>query len=274
MASPAFVSGTALKRDQLLGGVGASLSREVRLAREMHSGPRSALRSGVATLAQAEADRMRTFSIGLNRETRDTLTGLGTTRVQEAAAAMFPGIRTSETLRSASLLGGTRLTKDMQRMLERGGALGEVSKAMERYNAIQADRMRTFSIGLNRETRDTLTGLGTTRVQEAAAAMFPGIRTSETLRSASLLGGTRLTKDMQRMLERGGALGEVSKAMERYNAIQADRMRTFSIGLNRETRDTLTGLGTTRVQEAAAAMSQASGPARPFEAQACSEAPA
>ena len=118
----------------------------------------------------------------------------------------------------------------MQRMLERGGALGEVSKAMERYNAIQADRMRTFSIGLNRETRDTLTGLGTTRVQEAAAAMFPGIRTSETLRSASLLGGTRLTKDMQRMLERGGALGEVSKAMERYNAIQAGWMGIGSAG--------------------------------------------
>jgi hypothetical protein len=146
MASPAFVSGTALKRDRLLGGVGASLAKEVRLAREMQRvGSGSILRSGVATLAQAETDRMGTFSIGLNRETRDTLTGLGTTRVQGAAAAMFPGVRASEALRSVSLLGGTRLTKDAQRMLERGAGLGEVSKTMERYNAIQADWPRIGS---------------------------------------------------------------------------------------------------------------------------------
>ncbi len=90
--------------------------------------------------------------------------------------------------------------------------------------------MGTFSIGLNRETRDTLTGLGTTRVQDAAAAMFPGTRASEALRSVSLLGGTRLTKDAQRMLERGAGLGEVSKVMERYNAIQAGWMGIGSAG--------------------------------------------
>jgi hypothetical protein len=144
MASPAFVSGTALKRDRLLGGVGASLAKEVRLAREMQrvgSGP--ILRSGVATLTQTETDRMRTFSIGLNRDVQSAFTGLDTVRAaQGAAAAMFPGIRASEALRSVNLLGGARLSKDAQRMLERGAGLGEVSKVMERYNVIQADWLR------------------------------------------------------------------------------------------------------------------------------------
>jgi hypothetical protein len=145
VASPAFVSGTALKRDRLLGVAGATLSKEVPLAREMQrvgSGP-SILWPGVVARTQAEADRIRTFSIGLNRETRDTFTGLDTVRAaQGAAAAMFPGVRASEALRSVGLLGGARLTKDAQRMLERGAGLGEIPKMTERYNAIQTDWLR------------------------------------------------------------------------------------------------------------------------------------
>lgn len=145
MANPASLSSTALKRDRLFGGIGASLAREARF------GIGSIMRPGVATLTQAETDRLRTFSIGLDR---DALPDLQATRAAHAgAAAMFPGIRASEALRGVNLFGGARLSKDAQRILERGGGLDRLAKTMERYKAIQDSWMGIGSVAAQRAMR-------------------------------------------------------------------------------------------------------------------------
>jgi hypothetical protein len=96
-----------------------------------------------------EAARVRTFSIGLNRDSQAAaFTSLtATSAAQDAAAKMFPGIGASQMLRDMGLSGNTRLPDAARRILEQGGGLSGAAKAMEHYKAIQADWMEIGSAG-------------------------------------------------------------------------------------------------------------------------------
>jgi hypothetical protein len=193
MASPAFVHGTALKRDRLLGGIGMSLAREMRF------GVGSSLRPGVTTLAQ---DAMRTLdTTSLTKGIRADLAGLtppDSMGLQREQARVFDLSDAAKDMRAAlgvnasskALLAKTDTASLAKRMSADIASLSPLAvggidrDAMRSLGTVGIGKDFTGILGLNASARDLFGGIGTASLAKQMA--LDNAQLMNALRSAVL----------------------------------------------------------------------------------------